>query len=161
RIAARAGAKAARFGLLVNPNNTTAEEVKQEMTVAASSLRRSCERQPPNRNRLRDAGLQPCRCAHCRCRPILLRPPIRTGDIGNAPWRTQHLQDPRLSGGRRLDELWNEPNEVYSYAGRILKGTKPADLPVVQTTKFLSSTCQPPVRSASRYRRCGSRALTR
>src|SRR5262249_58457889 len=69
---------------------------------------------------------------------VLSQPACPTGPPGVAPRRPRGLLDFTEAGG--LVSYGTNLTDVYrqvgSYVGRILRGSKAADLPVLQSTKF-------------------------
>jgi putative ABC transport system substrate-binding protein len=137
--------EAARFAVLINPANPTAEATLQELRAAASALGRGIEAFTASAPRDIDAAFKgfPQR----RIDALLVTP--------GPPFAERRLQLAILAAYHRLpaaygDRQYAEAGGLMSYGsgtqdlfrqagiytGRVLKGERPADLPVLRAGKF-------------------------
>ena len=137
---------ATRVAVLVNPTNastteTTVRDVEAGCPrhgVANPGAQR--QHQPRDRFGLRSFCARAARRPLRRPRPLFHQPACPIGPLGDAS------RDPRDISCRDIAEagglmsyganIADACRQVGVYAGRILKGAKPADLPVVQASKF-------------------------
>jgi putative ABC transport system substrate-binding protein len=136
---------ASRFGVLVNPNQAVAEDVTQELTGAGTSLGVQIDVVRARNSREIEAAfasLKDNRAEALFVAPdtvfVNRRVQITTLAAANAIPAIYTVREyvevgGLMSYGTALTEVYRQ---LAIYAGRILKGAKPADLPVVQSTKF-------------------------
>jgi ABC-type uncharacterized transport system substrate-binding protein len=136
---------AARIALLINPDNANAEGVMREMTVAASSIGVQIEVMRASDNAAIDAAFAALVRNKADALVVGADPFFFSRRAQLATLATRHaipavytVRDfPEAGGlmsyGTSLTEAFRQ---LGVYTGRILKGAKPADLPVVQSTKF-------------------------
>jgi putative ABC transport system substrate-binding protein len=137
---------AARVAVLVDPTNKTiAEPTLQEAESAARAM--ALQIQVLNASNGRDIGAAFATLE--RERPdalfVSIGPLFTARRVQLATLAVRHMI-PMTSGNRQITEagglmsyganITDAFRQVGVYAGRILKGEKPADLPVVQATKF-------------------------
>jgi putative ABC transport system substrate-binding protein len=136
---------AARIALLINPDNANAEGVMREMTVAASSIGVQIEVMRASDSAAIDAAFAALVRNKADALVVGADPFFFSRRTQLATLATRHaipavytVRDfPEAGGlmsyGTSLTEAFRQ---LGVYTGRILKGAKPADLPVVQSTKF-------------------------
>jgi putative tryptophan/tyrosine transport system substrate-binding protein len=136
---------AARFAVLVNPDSLAAESMITDLRAAASAIGQQVEILAARSNADIDAGY--ASLALKRIDALLVTPDpwfisrrvqlitqaMRHGVPAIFPFRADAEAGALASyGSNTLDEF----RQLGIYAGRVLKGEKPADLPVMQATKF-------------------------
>jgi putative tryptophan/tyrosine transport system substrate-binding protein len=136
---------AKRIGLLVNPNNTTSTTQTSDVVAAASSLGTTIDVVRASDSREIEAAF--AMLVRDRAEALLVgtdpffysrRVQLATLAARHAipaiyPVRENVEVGGLMSYGTSLSEVYRQ---VGAYTVRILKGAKPADLPVVRSTKF-------------------------
>jgi putative ABC transport system substrate-binding protein len=136
---------ASRFGLLVNPNNENAKAITSDLKAAAATIGVEIDVVGATDSREIEAAFA-----------ALVRDKVQALVVGTDPFfynrrvqlatlaarhalptvynvREYAEAGGLMSYGTSLTEAWRQ---IGAYAARILKGEKPIDLPVVQSTKF-------------------------
>ena len=136
---------ATRIGLLVNPSNANAEAVTREMVAAVSAMGMQIEVVRASDTAAIDAAFATLVRAKIDALVVGADPFFFGRRVQFATLATRHAipavytvrEYPQagclMSYGTSLGEVFRQ---FGAYSGRILKGAKPTDLPVVQSTKF-------------------------
>jgi putative ABC transport system substrate-binding protein len=133
------------FALLVNPNNPYTASSTTDLEAAAAVIGRSIEVLTASTDREIDAAF--ASLIQNRANALLVSPDnlfsnrrvqITTLSARHAIPAIYAFREDTQAGGLMSygADIPHEYREVGIYVGRILKGEKPADLPVVQSTKF-------------------------
>ena len=136
---------ASRFGLLVNPNNENAEAITGDLKAAAATIGVEIDVvRATDSHEIEEAFV------------ALIRDKVHALVVGTDPFfYSRRVQLATLATRHALPTIYNvrayaeagglmsygtSPTEAFrqmgAYTARILKGAKPIDLPVVQSTKF-------------------------
>jgi putative ABC transport system substrate-binding protein len=136
---------AARFAVLVNPSNPAAESVTADMQAAAASIGRPIEVLTAGTSGEIDTAF--ARLLQKRADALLVSPDalFESRFVQIVTLATRHAV-PAISNNRAFAEagglmsygtsLNDQLRQTGIYTGRILKGEKPADLPVMRATRF-------------------------
>jgi putative tryptophan/tyrosine transport system substrate-binding protein len=137
---------AARIGLLVNPHNANAEAVTQEVTAAATAVNVETKVVEASDTRGIETAFATLVGSHVDALVVGTDPFFFRRRVQLTTLATRHglpaiynASDYAEAGGLMSygTSLTEAFRQTGIYAGRILKGDKPADLPVVQSTKFV------------------------
>ncbi len=135
----------ARIGLLINPNNPNAEGVAASVRAAAPALGVQIEMVQASDSRAIEAAFETLRRNEVSALLVAADPFFFSRRVQLTTLAARHaipaVYNVReyaeagglISYGTNLVEVFRQ---VGAYAGRILKGARPADLPVVQSAKF-------------------------
>ena len=136
---------ASRFGLLVNPNNENAKAITSDLKAAAATIGVEIEVVRATNSREIEAAFAALVRDKVDGLVVATDPFFYSRRVQLATLATRHalptIYNLRayaeagglMSYGTNITEAYRQ---VGVYSGRILKGTKPADLPVAQSTKF-------------------------
>ena len=147
---------AKRIGLLVNPHNANVEDIKKEVVTAASAIKIDLKVVEASDSREIEVAFA-----------TLIDNRVDALVVGtDSLFFNRRIQITTLAARHVLPAIYNahdyaEAGGLMSYgpslpeafrqtgvyAGRIIKGEKPADLPVVQSTKFVFSINLPTARA--------------
>ena len=133
------------IGFLVNPDNPNAERQVRDMREAARALGQQIHILNANSEQDIDADLADF--VHKRIDALIIaadafflrrRDQLTALAARHAIPAIYHVREIAAAGGlmRYGTSIPDAYRQVGIYAGRILKGEKPADLPVMQSTKF-------------------------
>jgi putative tryptophan/tyrosine transport system substrate-binding protein len=133
------------FGLLLNPNNPLTEAITTEVRRAASAIGQQIEVLHASNGREIEAVFAALTQKRASAFVLSPDPLFFTRRVQLVTLATRHgipaiytssefaQAGGLMSYGTDLADVWRQ---VGDYAGRVLKGTKPADLPVMQSTKL-------------------------
>src|SRR5262249_5831001 len=135
----------ARFAVLVNPGNPRTPSALADVQAAASAMGHPLEAVTAATYRdigpaFRDAVQKRAEAMLIIADPLFASRPVQRAPLAARHWlpaifplREFAEAGGLMSYGSNFTEMFRQAG---TYAGRILKGEKPADLPVLQATKF-------------------------